>query len=644
MNQNKIITYSVLAYINNKDGNSINVLDIFVPLFKRLLHKFCKEGITKGENISEIKYRADREYGLDFPIPTVKIILKRIADEINTQEKKDFCIYQNGGFEINKYIFEDYEDIITQKENDIDKLQELFNEFKSEFTNRDTSENSIFDFIEKNKINLSIYLSSSNEIENRNDKNYTIEAQFIDYFKGTIFFDTIKDIYIGSILSCYIEYIPNNIQKDVELVLDTNFIVGLLDLNTEESTHTCRTLLKIANKIGFSISVLEITIDETQKLLNSKAESFGQQFLQGKINREDVFNACDRRNLNKTDLENISYNIKNILKEEYGIHIFKKEFNLSELRQTEQYKKFKQIRQTDFSAIHDATVIEYVKRKRNGNIKKFEDVKCWFVHNAFSQTSFSLENKKKQPEAIKADDLLNRLWLSIPSINREISSEDIAIIGLSSSISLTLNKDLPKIRVIKELEDNIQKYSKEDISEEEIIRLGQSIVDKQLTEDDVLELNELAKKEDKREFSNKIKDIARKKEEQEKFLFDKLNGLMQTAKNIIYEGTEKGQENIDLKQKNKNLIETIENMKINNKLSHRRRVSIGLLLGLIFLTIIIFYFSNNENWKETLISIKDFWWLIGLILSLPIKFFYDTHFSESYIRNFKENKKTNEKL
>jgi len=80
-------------------------------------------------------------------------------------------------------------------------------------------------------------------------------------------------------------------------------------------------------------------------------------------------------------------------------------------------------------------------------------------------------------------------------------------------------------------------------------------------------------------------------------------------------------------------------MKINNKLSHRRRVSIGLLLGLIFLTIIIFYFSNNEDWKETLISIKDFWWLIGLILSLPIKFFYDTHFSESYVRNFKENNK-----
>lgn len=39
MNQNKIITYSLLAYINNNDGNSINVLDIFVPLFKRLLHE-----------------------------------------------------------------------------------------------------------------------------------------------------------------------------------------------------------------------------------------------------------------------------------------------------------------------------------------------------------------------------------------------------------------------------------------------------------------------------------------------------------------------------------------------------------------------------------------------------------------------------
>ena len=67
MNQNKIITYSLLAYIrNNTNEQSIkSSLDIFIPLIKRVLSKLNNEGIYKGKNISEIKGKADEEYGLD---------------------------------------------------------------------------------------------------------------------------------------------------------------------------------------------------------------------------------------------------------------------------------------------------------------------------------------------------------------------------------------------------------------------------------------------------------------------------------------------------------------------------------------------------------------------------------------------------
>lgn len=54
---NKIITYSLLAYIRNNSNEDIikGSLDIFVPLVKRAIAKLSSKGINKGKNISEIK-------------------------------------------------------------------------------------------------------------------------------------------------------------------------------------------------------------------------------------------------------------------------------------------------------------------------------------------------------------------------------------------------------------------------------------------------------------------------------------------------------------------------------------------------------------------------------------------------------------
>ena len=83
-------------------------------------------------------------------------------------------------------------------------------------------------------------------------------------------YEVIRKIYLGSILSCYLsEYEPQDkMMSDVELLLDTNFIVSLLDLNTPESTTTCRQLLKIASSFGYSLRVLKETIKETTDLLS----------------------------------------------------------------------------------------------------------------------------------------------------------------------------------------------------------------------------------------------------------------------------------------------------------------------------------------------------------------------------------------
>ena len=499
MNQNKIITYSLLAYIrNNTDEQSIkSSLDIFIPLIKRVLSKLNNDNIHKGKNISEIKERADQEYGLNFPLPVLEKILREIAKEVNTEDKTRFEIYKDKSFAILEYTFDDYEKTITEREEKIKSIEKLFIKFKGDQTDNVINSKSIFEFVERNKYNLSKYLSNKKEID---DKDYTLEARFINYFKKTEVYEIIKDIYLGSILSCYIEYKPDikSNSKKVELLFDTNFIVSLLDLNTKESTHTCETLVEVAGKSAYSFSVLEETIQETKNLLMKKAEDFDKSFLSKRINPEDVFNACERRRLKRSDLENIADNIESKL-EKYNINIIKSGLNKSSIQDTVEYKKLKSIRETKIGAIHDAIATIYVKRKRgNKKIKNFEDVNIWFVNNSFSHSSYLLENEKGyQPEVIRVDNLLNILWLSNPSIANNVLSD----IGLSSSISLTLSQNLPKAKVLKQLDENIYKYAKDNISDENIIRISNRITVHELEE--IEELNALAEK-DKQKFINRL--------------------------------------------------------------------------------------------------------------------------------------------
>ena len=77
----------------------------------------------------------------------------------------------------------------------------------------------LFDFIDKSKISLSKYLSGN---KTKNNKEFIIEAQFVDYFKNIpSAYELIRKLYLGSILSSYIEYKAENINttKTTELLL-----------------------------------------------------------------------------------------------------------------------------------------------------------------------------------------------------------------------------------------------------------------------------------------------------------------------------------------------------------------------------------------------------------------------------------------
>lgn len=527
MTENKAVTYSLLAHVRNSGTLITGPIDPFIPLIKRSLYKLNSKGILSGKSIKEIHDISTELYTIDFPLPVLKTILQQIASEVNIGGQVNFQLFQDGAFSLKNFYFEEFEEQIQTSKREVETLEKLYIDFlilnKIEVKEKTT----IFDFIDKNKVSISKYLANNAPT---NGHDYTIEAQFVDFFrKIPDVFDIVRNIYLGSIISSYLEYKAENITQQVELVFDTNFIISLIDLNTPESTHTCNKLLDVCKNVGYSFTVLNDTVEETKSLIQKKAEHYSSSLLSKRINPEDIYNACERRNLNQNDLERIIDNLETTLNSK-GIQILPhtdKYKNVAKF--SSEYKSYQKYRSSNFAALHDATVLYYVREKRKKKIKEFEKVNCWFVNNSITHDTEELKdnnfnNNDYQPEIIRADELLNILWLANPSLSNTMDSSELVEIGLSSIVAYTLNSSLPKASIIRELDENIHKYRGETITDKDILLISSRISHRQLK--NIAELNTLANK-DQKQFANRIKEEAKKQEAEENERIKNLELLFQ---------------------------------------------------------------------------------------------------------------------
>lgn len=222
---NRVITYSLLAHIHNNGALVDGLIDIFIPLVKRAISMMNREGVQSDKSIITIKDYVDRLYDLDIPLPVMKSALVKVAGEINTPDKVIFEIYYDNSFMIKDYVFMDFEETIEEHKKGIKQVEVAFEEFCKINGVPKSNYKSIFDFIEKNKKSLSKYLVNVN---NSFQQDFSVEAQFIQYFRPIRkIYDFIRRIYLGSILSSYLEYKTENLKTNVELLFDTNFIISL---------------------------------------------------------------------------------------------------------------------------------------------------------------------------------------------------------------------------------------------------------------------------------------------------------------------------------------------------------------------------------------------------------------------------------
>lgn len=638
----RAITYSVLAHISSSARLVKGQLDVFVPIVKKCLHHISDgRSDIKGSNISEISNRVFADWQIEIPIPVLRTILRQISKEFRKDDDTNsFILNNDDSFWIKKFVFEDFDEQIKDSERNVKELQSAYQKFCKIYNVPSSDGKDVIRFIEQHKDTLAHYLNNS-DCPDKTD--YSLPARFVDYFKHVKpLYEEIRDLYLGATISCAIGYEFENLKNDVTLLLDTNFIISLLDLNTPESTKTCSKLLQICKKSGYSFIVLPETKDEIQSLLEYKSRCFDRVVLQKNINKEDVFCACERRGLNGADLMRISDNIDKFLCE-FDIQILPNSTSLrNQAKYSKEYSILKTYRNNDKAALHDAMAILYVKEKRGKRIKSFEKVNCWFVNNSITHDfeHDAIENiingntPENQPEIIKADDLLNILWLSTPSIRTDVSSDEMVNIGLTTLVAHTLNKSLPKARIIRELDENIQKYKSTDITDRDVYLLSVRIANNQVKH--IEELNSLATN-NIAEFNYRVKEEARKQAEIEAERQKQLNDLYSQLSKAIYNISKNSEamsaekkvsdEQVSVLKKqlykstaeHQSLRETVDNK--TQTIKYQKKIIIGLFLivAAIIITFVFQFIPVEQIAKKVVAGISSLggvWGFISMIINL----------------------------
>ncbi len=508
MENKTLITYSLLTHLKEtRYSEHSTIAEIFFPIVKKGIVEYSRErGNTnvKGKSISEIQTKILEFFGIEIPLGVLDFILSQINKEISNE--KVFAYYQDKSFIINAYVFFDIDEDIQIETENIEILKSDFDGFC-----RSIEVTSNFDDLVKFICAQKIDLFSTKTYEELNF-DFHIPKYLMLRFKDDRIFKIISDVYLGSIISSYFEFKINAPVTNTELLIDTNYFISLIDLNTQEAYMTCKHLHEICERLGYRFSILYSTVEQIKILLSTRLQDFANKDI-GLIKEADVFGACIRKGLDKTQLERIKDNIDNLIKK-FNIEIIYEariKSLVDEAKKSDKYKELLEIRHNQkLSALNDTVAFFYVNKKRGDNINEFADSKCWFLNNTFHNDYFSsIGFKLHERYKISANELLSLLWLANPN-QEQFDLKSLSKGGLATYIAKYKQHKVPSIKTIKEINSRAKKALQlGDLQEKDVFSISIRMSEGQLTNGAAEELRSIPDEE----FIKTVKRLSKRDEE-----------------------------------------------------------------------------------------------------------------------------------
>lgn len=647
LTNNKIVAYSLLAHVNNHEKGINDFSQIFIPLIKRSLAIMSHDNINRGL-ISDIKSTIDNHYNLDIPFPVLKELLNNIEKESNLDGREYIKIHDDNSFQLSEFSFLEFDEIVDKRKTEITNLEKLYEAFL--IKENVSGEPSLFEFVDSKRLELSRFFTRSTVPDDCTD--YINQAKFINELKNdSVNFNILRSIYLGSVISSYLdlEYdlIPDS--EEIELLLDTSFITSLHGLSSIESKHTCEKLIELGNKLGYTFSILSITVQEIENLLLRVSNGLDKSFFSIALDPECIESACERRDLTKTDLERFSSHIKDFLKK-HRINIINIDDSfIKEAEASSIYQGTIRRKHNPYGAPNDGVAYYYVYKKRGGEVRQFKNARSWFVGDSKHEKNYNSIEGNSIRERIGADYLVSYMWLSNPKM---LTSEVIDI-GLTKLVASCLDSALPNPELLYELDNNIRKYASEDLSDNDLKAVANSSAMKTIK--NIKKLNTAAS-ESEEKFNETLNEFIKIAYEEIDELKQNKNQEIDELKTTIKNNELKTEKILDSKRKEKirlsknelaRLEETILRLaKIKNKLESKAEFSVNFRLTLIAISclllphIICYMLSLRFGWGK-MEGIIDFlqWFPTACVVIYFIKNKQVFHPKESYLASINKSLK-----
>lgn len=634
MDKKLIITYAVLAYLKEtSDSSKTSIFDIYIPLVKKGLSDYSAEhNLTQimGRSFSEIQEKIFNVFGISIPIPVLSQALRTIEKQIN--DENIFKINNDSSFIIKSYIFSDIDELISTEKEDISQLEKDFNDFC--YNNNCTIPfEELINFIKAQEIDL-----FTNTKSNFQDAN-SLLPKYLDTIiqARSNVYQIVCNLYLGSLLASYFELNLQKVSNNVKLLIDTNFFISLIDLNTEDAFSVCDQVFRLCKQLGYQFYILESTIRQIEILLNNRIQDFSSRDFIGTVRSADIFNACIRKNIQKTELEGIKDSVKRKLKE-FGVETIldaQVKSLIESAKRSEEFKILKERRNNADSALNDVVARLYVEKYRGDGVSSFSDVKCWFLHNSYSPYAYSSNQQICDRWSIGANELLVLLWLANPAQGNKIKTEIVANGGIASYITKYRRAKTPSTKVLKAIKQKMDNAVSLGFVDEKTIynltiRMSEGSIDQETN-------NALEKLEDDQFISklNEFKNIDLEKDKKINTLKTDLNTLQKVREEQSEAIKRQAKEISTLNDAVKELIKyKHDNEKkkyVSKGMKKCRNYAIGYIIFVIIIIILWIINNNHVVINNTLAGVISF--ILFIAPTFFLRFINHTTIKEFFCRN-----------
>lgn len=409
--------------------NCQKIFDSFSPLLESILVGSGSRTIA----FLALKNKIDEIYNTKIPSATLHYLLDKLRHEGKIKIDKNY-IYINGEMFDARY-FQQRDEKEQQATNLFLSFREFMIEHNEEITFEQAKEYLCL-YIFTHCFDLAGFiggLTRPEQNENENSLHVSLLCDFIIDCRANkhSLYDTFLKLYKGAVQSTLLNFNPEKIkelQRDnlqiSKVILDSNFVMRILDIQTELEGKMARETLVALKTLGIEIIVLQQSIEEIKQSIKAflnEMEPYAphlSEFAGHKNIRTCGLLSAMSRGKSRTELLELTRqsNLRPILEEVHEILIVddyetpeKIDAEVKSLVDAKAKESY-----NDKQAIHDLALIYYCRINRSKHIDSFSDAKCWVLTNDIKLTYWNQKNHDKFEECITEGQLSNLIWLQQP--------------------------------------------------------------------------------------------------------------------------------------------------------------------------------------------------------------------------------------